>query len=207
MARKDRDRAEQRRTTKEMQRREATRRHRRQRLRNWSIAGAVVVVAIAVLARGGLFGPQAAAFLGRRIEPPPGERISTLPGNLHIAAGTRGTGYTSNPPTSGEHYPNWAPWGVHTQSLPDELLVHNLEHGGIWISYKDPRDTELARNLEALAGRYPTKVIVTPRPQNDAPIAVAAWGRLLKLQQYDEQQIMKFVEAYRGKIGPEPQGP
>jgi hypothetical protein len=50
-------------------------------------------------------------------------------------------------------------------------------------------------------------VIVTPRPQNDAPIAVAAWGRLLKLQRFDEARIFEFINRYRGKIGPEPNAP
>ncbi|MGH2625111.1 MAG: DUF3105 domain-containing protein, partial [Anaerolineales bacterium] len=87
-----------------------------------------------------------------------------------------------------------------------ETLVHNLEHGGVWISYRDPKDSDLAGKLQGVARRY-RKVIVTPRAANDAPIAVAAWGRLLKLQTFDEAQIVAFIEAYMGKIGPEPNVP
>ncbi len=53
-----------------------------------------------------------------------------------------------------------------------------------------------------MARRY-RKVVVTPRPANDAPIALAAWGRLLKLQVFDEAQIVAFIDAYHGKTGPE----
>jgi len=210
MAKKDRAKAEQRRTARE-QRREAQRRaaaqRRRQRTFIWSGVGAVIVVGVfALLAWSGALGQQAATVMGRRIEAPPGERVREV-GNPHIPVGTKGTGYASNPPTSGEHYESEAKWDVYAQPVPDELVIHNLEHGGIWISYKDPNDTELAAKLAQVARRYSTKVIVTPRPQNDAPIAVAAWGRLLKLQTFDEQKIVAFINAYRGKVGPEPNAP
>ena len=210
MAKKDRAKAEQRRTARE-QRREAERRaaalRRRQRTLIWSGVGAVIAVGVfALLAWSGGLGQQAATVMGRKIEAPPGERVREV-GNPHIPVGTKGTGYTSNPPTSGEHYGSEAKWDVYTQPVPDELVIHNLEHGGIWISYKDPNDTELAAKLAQVARRYSTKVIVTPRPQNDAPLAVAAWGRLLKLQTFDEQKIVAFINAYRGKVGPEPNAP
>ena len=210
MAKKDRAKAEQRRTARE-QRREAQRRaaaqRRRQRTLIWSGVGAVIAVGVfALLAWSGGLGQQAATVMGRKIEAPPGERVREV-GNPHIPVGTKGTGYSSNPPTSGEHYPSEAPWGVHAQPLPDELVIHNLEHAGIWISYKDPNDTDLASKLGQVTRRYATKVILTPRPQNDAPIAVAAWGHLLKLQEFDEVKIVAFISAYRGKVGPEPGGP
>ena len=210
MAKKDRAKAEQRRTARE-QRREVERRaaalRRRQRTLIWSGVGAVIAVGVfALLAWSGGLGQQAATVMGRKIEAPPGERVREV-GNPHIPVGTKGTGYSSNPPTSGEHYGSEAKWDVYTQPVPDELVIHNLEHGGIWISYKDPNDTELAAKLAQVARRYSTKVIVTPRPQNDTPIAVAAWGRLLKLQTFDEQKIVAFINAYRGKVGPEPNAP
>ncbi len=210
MAKKDRAKAEQRRTARE-QRREGQRRaaaqRRRQRTLIWGAVVVVIVVGVfALLAWSGALGQQAAAVMGRKVEAPPGERVPEA-APIHIQQGARGSGYASNPPTSGEHYQSQAPWGVHTQSLPDELIIHSLEHAGIWISYKDATDTELAAKLAQLTRRYATKVILTPRPQNDAPIAVAAWGHLLKLQQFDEVKIVAFISAYRGKVGPEPGGP
>ncbi len=123
-------------------------------------------------------------------------------GVAHIRLGDSHPPYNSNPPTSGWHTPETAPWGAHRREIPDQVIVHNLEHGGIWISYRDPSNTELVDRLETLAGRYRSKVIVTPRPQNDAPIAVAAWTRLMKLDEYDEDKIVRFIEAYRNR-GPE----
>jgi alpha-galactosidase len=95
-----------------------------------------------------------------------------------------------------------APWGSSRAEIPDEVLLHNLEHGGIWISHKNPSDTALVEKLEALASRYRSKVIVTPRSRNESPIAIAAWERLLKLDTYDEDRIVEFINAFRNK-GPE----
>lgn len=193
MTKKDQAKAEARRTAREQRRtveRQAATRQRRKQLFTWAAAALAIVAVIALVV----------AFNLRR--PGPGERIRAV-GPAHIAQGSRGSGYNSNPPTSGPHWPSPAPWGVHTEPLPDEVLVHNLEHGGVWISYKDAKDADLADKLAEVAGRYRTKVIVTPRLKNDAPIAVAGWGRLLKLQRFDEARIVEFINAYRGKLGPE----
>jgi len=231
MAKKDRAKAAQRRAARE-ERREAQRRaaarQRRQRTLTWTAVGALVlVVAALLLARSGALGNDLAALLGRPRPAPPAPAASpaaaapqgtsaTLQpreerprdaGTFHIAPGKKGQGYTSNPPTSGEHYPGTVPWGVHNQVFPDELIIHNLEHAGVWISYRDPNDSELAGKLAQIVDRYRTKVILTPRPANDAPIALAAWGHLLKLQVFDEARIVAFIEAYRGKVGPEPDAP
>jgi len=195
MAKRDQEKSEQRRTVRE-QRREAQRKQAARRQRRRALIWGAVALGLV-----GVIGWVAASSLRQ-----PGDRITTL-GRLHITQGTPHKGYNSNPPTSGPHWPSPAPWGVHTQPLPDEMLVHNLEHGGVWISYKDQNDSDLAGKLDDIAGRYQSKVIVTPRPQNDAPIAVAAWGRLLKLQRFDEARIFEFINRYRGKIGPEPNAP
>lgn len=120
----------------------------------------------------------------------------------HIAPGQSHPPYSSNPPTSGWHYAEPASWGYYNDELPDELVVHNLEHGGIWITYKSLDDTAVIDQLVALSRRYRTKVIVTLRAKNDSRIAVAAWGHLMKLEQYDERAIVDFINRFKNK-GPE----
>lgn len=123
-------------------------------------------------------------------------------GRDHVAPGQPHPPYNSNPPTSGWHYPQAASWGFYATELPDELVVHNLEHGGIWISYRDADARELVDRLAALARRYRSKVIVTHRPANPAPLAVVAWGRLMLLDRYDEAAITEFIRRFRN-TGPE----
>lgn len=127
----------------------------------------------------------------------PGEAFPVL-GQQHIPVGASHPAYNSNPPTSGWHYTQPADWGVYQEELPDEQLIHNLEHGGIWISYKDV-DRETKFNLEAMGKRYPRSVIVTPRSLNDAKIVLASWGRLLKLESFDETMIVEFIKANKNK--------
>jgi hypothetical protein len=132
----------------------------------------------------------------------PGELLENQ-GAVHIEDGsTDHPPYNSNPPTSGWHWPAPADWGIYKVAFPDEKFVHNLEHGGIWISYKPSKvSVETITLLEDFAKRY-RKIIVAPRETNDSNIALAAWTRLQKLENYDEQTIIKFIEAHYDQ-GPE----
>jgi hypothetical protein len=118
----------------------------------------------------------------------------------------------SNPPTYGNHHGvvrdsqnrviTPRPTGVYTTPQPDEDLVHNLEHGNVWISYNPSLITPADLTaLEALvrAGGTDVGVILTPRPRNNDAIAVASWARLLTLGSFDAAQIRDFIEANRGK--------
>ncbi|MDO8664595.1 MAG: DUF3105 domain-containing protein [Candidatus Liptonbacteria bacterium] len=124
-------------------------------------------------------------------------------GREHIPVGTFHPEYNSNPPTSGSHYAKEAEWGVYQNELPDEQLIHNLEHGGIWISYKSDIAPAIKAKLESIGNRYKESVIVTPRAKNDSMIAVASWGRLEKLDTFDETEIINFIDANKNK-SPEP---
>ncbi len=134
-------------------------------------------------------------------KPRPGEAFPIL-GREHISVGASHPAYNSNPPTSGSHYAQSDDWGVHQQELPDEQLLHNLEHGGIWISYRDV-DQKTKSDLEAMGRRYSGRVVITPRPANDAKIVLASWGRLEKLESFDETRIVDFIKANKNK-SPEP---
>ncbi len=128
----------------------------------------------------------------------------------HVAVGTTVTTYNSNPPTSGPHWPAPAKNGVYDNQLPDEQLVHNLEHGYIWISYRPNKDAtdsagissdEKKKLTEIVAGDN-WKIILVPREQDETKIALAAWGRILKMNNLDEGKIKEFISVYRNR-GPE----
>jgi hypothetical protein len=135
----------------------------------------------------------------------PGERIPTLSRD-HIQPGQAHEPYNSDPPTSGPHYPEPIPAGFYDTPQPDEAVIHNLEHGHIWIAYDCSKLTNcdaVKAQLRALVQSYNQwKIVVTPRQNKDAAIAVAAWGWLEKMNTYDEPAIRKFVDAWRDK-GPE----
>lgn len=117
----------------------------------------------------------------------------------------------SNPPTYGDHHGVMTdgqgvgitprPTGIYTTPQPDEDLVHNLEHGHVWISYNPTLISSSDRTaLEAFvtAGGANTGVILTPRPKNTTAIAAASWGRLLTLNAFHAAQLRDFVVTNRG---------
>ena len=139
---------------------------------------------------------------------PPTLDLASIPDNSvaypiqsrdHIEVGAVHPAYNSNPPTGGWHYPADSPLGVFPDGLPDETLVHNLEHGHVWLSYQDADDQEALDLLSAMREDYPEHVIVTYRPENETRIALAAWGRLLTLDELDSDQIHAFIQRHRAR--------
>lgn len=158
----------------------------------------IIIWTIVALAIGG--SGYSFYFASQPEKPKSGVAIPIL-GKEHISTGASHPPYNSNPPTSGWHYAEPAPWGMHRNELPDEQLIHNLEHGGIWISYTGIDDATKS-TLEKIATSQ-LKVVIEPRAKNDAPIILASWGRLLKLERFDEQVVLDFIKANRNR-SPEP---
>lgn len=191
---------------------EEERRRRAQRSRTLTIAGvaAVVVVIIGWFVWGsvsrGSRGPATPASQPAQTGQPPRPRpqIVTVKdqGRDHVTPGQPHPAYNSNPPASGWHYGTTTPWGFHTEVLQDELVIHNLEHGGIWITYKDENDSAVVDPLVALAREFPRKLIISHRPQNDSRIAVVAWDHVMKLDAFDRDAIVDFYNRFKNK-GPE----
>jgi len=124
-----------------------------------------------------------------------GEAVSEQ-GREHIAQGSTEHGsYSSNPPTSGPHWPQQAECKIYTQEIADEAAIHSLEHGAAWISYKNKTDSALIKKLTDLVQKNSNKLLLSPRSKNDSSIAIASWGRLLKLEEFDEQQTNDFIKA------------
>jgi hypothetical protein len=136
---------------------------------------------------------------GIRAEPVqgPGESVP-LQGNDHIASiGAPHIPYNSDPPTSGPHVGFVARWGLHSTPVPKELQVHNLEDGGVIIQYNCNDCKDLISNLTRVAKRY-NRILLAPYPNLDSKIALTAWGKIDKLQEFDEKRIIRFIEAYIG---------
>ena len=140
--------------------------------------------------------------------PLPGKEFPDL-GNLHIQRlGDAHAPYNSEPPTSGPHLPNIAPWGIYDKPIPKEYQVHNLEDGGVVIQYNCPKGCpDLIKKLEGVFFKYKarapkekkyTHLILAPYPDMDTRLALTAWTRLDKLNDFDEARIDRFIEAYIG---------
>jgi hypothetical protein len=176
------------------------RRQRRRRFVKFGGTGAIALLAavfILSLFAGGLRGGGSSGNVG---PPPdgPGLRIEAQ-GREHIPQSMTHPAYNSVPATSGWHYGDAsapAKWGVYEDPLPDEVLVHNLEHGGIGIHYNCPDGCdELIDQLEGIANRA-VKVILAPYPDMDTTIALTAWTFLDAFEEFDKDRVEDFVRAH-----------
>jgi hypothetical protein len=138
----------------------------------------------------------------------PGQEFPSL-GNAHIQRlGEAHVPYNSDPPTSGPHMPAIAPWGMYDQPIPKEYQVHNLEDGGVLLQYSCPKGCpDLMKKLQALFVKYKKRadtekkylhLVIAPYPQMDSRLALTAWTRLEKLDDFDEPRVDRFIEAYVG---------
>lgn len=121
----------------------------------------------------------------------------------HIEVGAEHPAYSTNPPTGGWHYANPAKTGIYDIELPDEQLIHNLEHSHIWFAYHPNLPADQIEVLTAIAKDYGSRVIMTPRTANDRPLAIVAWEHLLKMDTVNKEVIDSFVKTHRNKAGPE----
>ena len=121
-------------------------------------------------------------------------------GNAHIQLATEPhVPYNSDPPTSGPHLPDIAPWGIHPAPIERELQVHNLEDGGVMVQYHCAAPCpDLVAKLTEIVRRYETQVILAPYPGMRTRIALTAWTRLDAFDDFDEARIVRFIRTYRG---------
>jgi len=129
----------------------------------------------------------------------PGEFTPSL-GNRHVTEAEAGlTKYNSDPPTSGPHFSMVARWGIHEQPVAKELQVHNLEDGGVVVQYNCPTTSEdcktLVQKLTTIVLKY-DHVILAPYPALSHKIALTAWTRIDKFNDFNEKRIVAFIESY-----------
>jgi hypothetical protein len=77
------------------------------------------------------------------------------------------------------------------------------DSAGLSEPFKTQDCTTLKENLtKVFDEKGKRKLIITPRPNLNVPIALTAWTRIEKLTTFDEDRIKAFIDAYRDQ-GPE----
>ncbi|MDQ6526520.1 DUF3105 domain-containing protein [Nocardioides sp. LHD-245] len=111
--------------------------------------------------------------------------------------------YPQSPPVGGDHAQYWLECGVYDEPVPEVNVVHDLEHGTVWLTYRD--DEVDAAGVQRLADQLPVNGILSPYPDQEAPVVITVWGRQLALTGPDDPRIALFVAAYgAGDTAPEP---
>ena len=137
-------------------------------------------------------------------------------GNTHIQQGSASPiDYNSTPPTSGPHYPGLAPWDIYDEPIRYEQVVHNMEDGGVIVYYQcEDSCPELREQLAGVVQPYLDSgrhVLMMPNDPNwtgfgsqsahrdmEARIALTAWQRLDKFDEFDAGRIRAFIDRYEG---------
>ncbi len=101
--------------------------------------------------------------------------------------------YDDPPPTGGNHNACWAAWGVHTEEVPDENWVHNLEHGGVVFLYDCPDGCEEEQaELAAYVTSLGSQGLLTPYAAMQSRYAAVAWGWRLQQDCLDMDAMRTF---------------
>ena len=132
-------------------------------------------------------------------------------GHNHVSIGTP-VQYDTNPPCAGDHWPVWAVWGTHTDPVPPEYFVHNLEHGGVVLLYNCPQGCpDLVLALECLVQAQPVdpicqgtgvdnRFLISPDPDLAGTWAAAAWRYYISSSApcADVGALSAFITAHYG---------
>ena len=173
------------------------------------MVGVLLVSWLAALAVAGCSSSEVEESKTADSETPPtvgGQKVPIMPSARHLDPNESHEPYNSFPATSGPHYPIWwQEWGVVEFEMPDEVAVHNMEHGGVLIRYDCPQGcVELVTQLVAITEQF-SKVILSPLSEMDTTIALTAWGYLDKFNDFDSERILGFIDQHlNSPEAPEP---
>lgn len=124
-----------------------------------------------------------------------GEKMADL-GQEHVSRNESHPAYNSNPPTSGWHWADGvAGAGIKSEAVPDELMLHSMEHGAAVVWYREDMAPAELETVKAAFVSASGKKIMLPRKDLDVPVALTSWGYLLKLETIDAAKIKEFIET------------
>lgn len=132
----------------------------------------------------------------------------TIFGNDHVSTG-QAVEYASFPPTSGDHWPpeSTARCGFNTDEVPDERVVHNMEHSNIIVNYNLATEEEVDQLRQVMGNIGLANVWGITRPYSEGlgvnQIALTAWGVIDIMDGINPDRIEAFFDTYAGVIGPE----
>jgi hypothetical protein len=133
-----------------------------------------------------------------------------IEGNTHETKNFKASDYKTNPPTSGNHNPNWYQDGIYAPGDVPRLgmIVHPLEHGRIELQYKKGTPQDTVDQLEALVGEEDNgyHMLMFENTTNmPYAVAAAAWGHYVGCPAMNDKvwdALRTFHDQYVDK-GPE----
>jgi hypothetical protein len=194
-----------------------------------ALAAIAAVVVVVVIGTGGDDGdggePTSASNAASNVKLPPQETSDikeaaeaagcklTNPayeGANHESKDFKASDYKTNPPTSGNHTPDWYEDGIYAPGDTPELgkTVHTLEHGRIDVQYKKGTDAETVAKLEALLAEQSDgyhMLLFENGTDMDAAVAATAWTQSLTCPEMNDK-VFDAIRTFRARYidkGPE----
>jgi len=158
------------------------------------IIGVVLLTLVIIIGGAWLSNNKAIEVQAKLSKPLMGEKMPDE-GAGHVGRNEKHPAYNSNPPTSGPHWAGVAGPGIKAEFVPDELVLHSMEHGAAVVWYKEGLEQgEVDKIKEAFADSDGKKIMLA-RKDLDVPVALTSWGYLLKLESIDQAKIKEFIET------------
>ena len=111
----------------------------------------------------------------------------------------------TSPPVGGAHNatPQNCNGNVYDAPIANEHAVHSLEHGAVWVTYKQglPAD-QVAVLAKKVEGKDYT--FMSPYTGLDKKVSVQVWGYQLKVDDVNDPRIDQFIKALRVNASIEP---
>jgi hypothetical protein len=115
--------------------------------------------------------------------------------------------YKTLPPVGGKHSAQWIACDFYEVAVPDEKAVHSLEHGAVWLTYKDSALSDKQRSFFTKAAQN-SYVLVSPYPAQKEAFVATAWGLRMGMDSFDTQKLDAFIKEFaNGPQTPEPGAP
>ena len=163
--------------------------------------GTVATSAVLVVVLGGILGyavlNQGAGF----VDPlqAADERVPSVTkyDDLDRAHVKENVDYPQDPPVGGKHAPVWTncQGTVFTEQVPEENVLHSMEHGAAWVTYRpDLPESQIEQLADEVDGR-PYRLL-SPRPGQEAPVVLTAWGRQVAVESAGDDRVSDFLDAY-----------
>jgi hypothetical protein len=129
------------------------------------------------------------------------EHRTTATGHNHYNIGTDLSSRWETFPSAGDHWPVWADWNViYERPVKYAHLLHNLEHGGLVLSYGCSSPGESADCAQAEADLISlvntfrqARVYITPDPTQPMMLGIRGWRWAYQAECLDATSALKFM--------------
>ena len=92
---------------------------------------------------------------------------------------------------------------VYAEPIANEHAVHSLEHGAVWVTYKQGLAADQVAKLQTkVEGK--DYMLMSPVAGLDKNVSLQAWGYQLKVDNADDTRIDEFIKDLRVNASMEP---